>query len=175
MPTIYSISHYSQPNIIYIGKTQASLKERLNNHFNSKNTAPINIWISKFKNKRQIKIEPLEICDSENANEAERFWIEQFRVWGFSMLNKNYCDPLHRCTIIISKSGKKYMAPYKSSSYKKSVKKFICQYRKNGSLVATHRDVLTASLASKLNVYTIYRQLQGKTTRPRKFIFKYAA
>jgi hypothetical protein len=162
MPTIYSISHPSQPNVIYIGKTQASLKERLANHINSNNTSAVKIWLSNLmhKNNKKPRIEQIEICDCSIAYEAERFWIEQFRVWGFKILNTNGN---------ISKTGRA------CQGYKKKPKKLISQFDLNGNLVKTYAGVDEASRVSKISKWVIYHQLKGKRKNPRKYIFKYAA
>jgi hypothetical protein len=61
---------------IYIGKTtDASLSTRLSSH--------------KKRLNKNITIADIDCVDSTEWKECEKFWIEQFRQWGFYLLNKN--------------------------------------------------------------------------------------
>jgi hypothetical protein len=170
MPTIYTISHPSEPNVIYIGKTQASLIERLHGHINANNGSKVSGWISRLN--KGVAIEPLEVCDSELANKTEMFWIEQFRSWGFTLLNKNgntvNSRPKHKINPVGRPRGRKGRV--------RKPKKAINQYDIGGNLIAVHYGARAASIACQVDFSTVWRQLKGKCkTRPYKYIFKYAA
>jgi GIY-YIG catalytic domain len=85
---VYTLEHPVTHEIRYIGKTN-NLKLRVNHHnCPSKYTHKEN-WIRSLHrmNLRPI-IEVLEEYDSkELCTKAEIYWISQFKVWGFNLLN----------------------------------------------------------------------------------------
>lgn len=89
MPVIYSISDPRNNNIIYVGKTLSQLSIRLKGHITNTKSPLINIITEIISGGLIPKIEPLEIYDSDVANECEMFWIRQVRAWGFNTYNKN--------------------------------------------------------------------------------------
>ena len=89
---IYTLSSSSDPNNIrYIGKTK-NIIDRIRRHIgkyylnledNYKNR-----WIKSELNKgNEILIEEIDLVEEENWKESEKYWIEQFRNWGFNLVN----------------------------------------------------------------------------------------
>ena len=73
---IYLVENcYGDPNKIYIGKTKNSRK---NNH---KKTYGQNIIYT--------YIDEIDSLDKKYWKPLEQYWIEQFRQWGFKIMNKN--------------------------------------------------------------------------------------
>jgi hypothetical protein len=73
---IYLVENcYNTPNKIYIGKTKDS---RENNHKKSFGSQITYTYIDEVNSLNKEDWEPLET-----------YWIEQFRAWGFEVLNKN--------------------------------------------------------------------------------------
>jgi hypothetical protein len=75
---IYLVTNcYNDPNKVYIGKT-INIRDREYRH---KNTYGNNITFS--------FIDEINSLKPENWKPLESYWIEQFRQWGFEVLNKN--------------------------------------------------------------------------------------
>jgi hypothetical protein len=98
---IYLVENcFNDPNKVYVGKTI---------NINSRKKVHIN----KFGNNIIFTlIDSVNSCKSKDWKPLESYWIEQFRQWGFDMLNKNkggngseYCSDLTK--IKISKSNSK--------------------------------------------------------------------
>lgn len=86
---IYTLEHPITNEIRYIGKTK-NPKERFHNHCNrlhNEHTHKRN-WINSL---RFIGLKPkMNILDEVNESEWkhwEKYWIEQFRQWGFNLVN----------------------------------------------------------------------------------------
>ena len=72
----------------YIGRTLQSLRERLGRHLNDKAVNKRTNWIKHLKNLGLIPtIELLEECDEANYVFLEKYWISQFKCWGFTLVN----------------------------------------------------------------------------------------
>jgi len=76
MTYIYLIQNcYDDPNKVYIGKTKSSRK---------------NAHKIKFgKNIMYNIIDQINSLDKQHWEPLESYWIEQFRQWGFILINKN--------------------------------------------------------------------------------------
>lgn len=80
---IYVLKHPDTLEVRYVGKTVRSLSRRLGNHIanakGNKHNKHLSNWILSIlkENKRPI-IELLEICQSNNWQEREQYWISQF-------------------------------------------------------------------------------------------------
>lgn len=89
---IYTLRDPITNEIRYIGKTSQSLDKRLCSHctdFNlNRNVSYKNSWIKRLKtqNKRPI-IELLDIVNEEDWQFWEKYWISQFKTWGFNLTN----------------------------------------------------------------------------------------
>lgn len=72
---IYLITNITDnPYEVYIGKTK-NPKRRLQNH--------------KDKYHTDIKLDVIDECENKDWKEVEKYWISQFKTWGFKLDNKN--------------------------------------------------------------------------------------
>lgn len=85
---IYTLSDPITKQIRYIGKTVESLEIRLDRHIRKKDNTYRYNWILSLK-KQNLKpiIELLDITDEDNWCWIEKYWISQFKCWGFSLVN----------------------------------------------------------------------------------------
>ena len=88
---IYTLKDPLTEEIRYIGKTN-NLKTRLSNHISraikNNSNSHKNNWIRKLLNNgNKPTIEILDEVPANNWEEYEIYWIEQFKNWGFKLLN----------------------------------------------------------------------------------------
>lgn len=92
MYNIYTLSNPITGEIRYVGFTSQLLRKRLASHLlearkdRKKNTYKNN-WIrSLLKQEITPKIELIDVIES-NLDFWERYWISQFRTWGYNLVN----------------------------------------------------------------------------------------
>jgi len=99
---IYTLKCNIENSIKYVGLTRCNtLKTRLDNHWSGdEGTLNKNLWIAKC---RLSKVKPtIELLDSiitDNKSEAydlEMYWINQFKQWGFNLVNGSHYMPNKR-------------------------------------------------------------------------------
>lgn len=88
---IYSLSDPMTGEIRYIGKTYNELKKRLYSHImeckTDRKTHKIN-WIkSLLSNNKKPIISTIDIVPKSDWEYWEKYWIEQFKQWGFNLTN----------------------------------------------------------------------------------------
>lgn len=88
---IYTLSDPITKEVRYIGKTN-NLKRRLSAHVSrarkTNSNSHKNNWVRKILNEgNKPLIEILEEVPTDNWEEYEIYWIEQFKNWGFRLLN----------------------------------------------------------------------------------------
>lgn len=85
---IYTLTCPISKEILYIGKT-INLKERLCGHYKEKRNNKRKIdWIKKLRNENLKPI--MEVLDEINLSDWtfwEKYWISQFKTWGFNLFN----------------------------------------------------------------------------------------
>ena len=86
---IYTLEHPVTKEVRYIGKTK-NPKERFHNHCNRLHNqySHKRNWINSLRNQGLKPV--MNILDEINESEWkywEKFWIEQFRQWGFDLVN----------------------------------------------------------------------------------------
>src|SRR4030066_859245 len=88
---IYYLADPDTSIIFYVGKTESSISNRLNNHICKARKHPEQALSNKIfeilGRGRRPKIEVIEIVDQHNWQKAEMFWIDQFRNQGKILLN----------------------------------------------------------------------------------------
>ncbi len=90
---IYTLSDPITNEIRYIGFTSKILEKRLHQHihrakYHTKVTFHVTCWIRKLlKNNLTPIIEHLDYCDDDTWQQYERYWISQFKTWGFNLTN----------------------------------------------------------------------------------------
>jgi predicted GIY-YIG superfamily endonuclease len=86
---IYTLEHPVTKEVRYIGKTK-NPKERFHNHCNrlhNEHTHKRN-WINSLRNQGlKPKMNILDEVTESEWKYWEKFWIEQFRQWGFNLVN----------------------------------------------------------------------------------------
>lgn len=80
---IYTLSHPETGEIYYVGATVRLLKHRAIEHTYSSHSRPI--FLEKGL---RPTIEAIEEVPANEAADAEAYWLEQFRAWGFKMKNR---------------------------------------------------------------------------------------
>lgn len=85
---IYTLSHPNTNEIRYIGKTVNTAK-RYSAHLKDKAKSYKTYWIKSLLNQNLLpKLEILdEFEDEKECYLAEIYWIDQFKSWGFNLVN----------------------------------------------------------------------------------------
>lgn len=89
---IYTLSDPDTLEVRYIGKTVSKISYRLAAHISetkaNKSKSYRNSWISGIlKRGKKPIIELLETVDNSLWRDYERYWISQFKTWGFDLVN----------------------------------------------------------------------------------------
>jgi len=132
---IYTLSNpENSDDVRYIGKTK-NLKDRLKRHMSDyslkESWTSKNKWLLYLKNNNmKPKMEILDVGNENNIDDLERYWISQFKSWGFKLKNETEGGDGYDWT------GKKHK---KESVVKMKMnhplRKSICQYDLNGNLI----------------------------------------
>lgn len=84
---IYTLSDPITNEVRYVGKTN-NLKTRFYNHLKAKKKSFLSSWIINLKNKNlKPIIEVIDECGLEDWDFFEKYWISQFKTWGFNLTN----------------------------------------------------------------------------------------
>jgi hypothetical protein len=89
---IYTITCPIKNQVIYVGLTNKPIEERLNGHMYpyGYNERKCEVFANYRKMGIRPIIEELETFYSRNvAKETEIYWINQFKQWGFDLLNSD--------------------------------------------------------------------------------------
>lgn len=118
---IYLITNcYNDPNKIYIGKERSHKKDKRENQH--KRTYGDNINFT--------YIDYTDSWDSKDWKPLESYWIQQFKCWGFNVLNKN---PGGGGAVIISEESKlRISKANKGRSINKGIPKSLSHKNKIG-------------------------------------------
>jgi len=87
---IYTLSHPVTGEVGYVGKTVKKLYARLSAHVSNCQNSKTHVgrWINKLVSIGLYpKIEVVELSNERDWSDSEKYWIEQFRQWGFSLTN----------------------------------------------------------------------------------------
>jgi hypothetical protein len=94
---IYTIEHPMTNEIRYVGYTKTTLKERLKSHLKNVTECESKsrrwnkrlTWIKSIISASKIPIiKKLDVCNTiEEAKCLEKYWISQFKTWGFRLTN----------------------------------------------------------------------------------------
>ena len=178
---IYTLTHPITKEIRYIGKTNYSLNDRLCKHMLTKEVNHRGKWIRSLKNKGlKPVIELLEECNIEDWKWLERYWISQFKIWGFILTNhteggeSGTISDKCRKACIKSNTGRKdsrELIEKRSLNLKKKVN----QFDKLNNLLFTYNSVAEAAKAIKGSSSHITECCNNKPKRKthKGFIWKY--
>ena len=185
---IYTLSHPITGEVKYVGKT-VNPKQRRHNHSNiarDKGTHKRN-WINNLKSQ---KLRPkFEIIDQVSSDWKfwEKYWISQFRVWGFKLCNYGTGgEGLETANITSFKKGQ---VPWnKGCTHKESTKKIlreivlgkpslkkekVVQYTMSGIQLAVHESMTMAAKMVEGNVGKICQCCKNKRKSHKQFKWKY--
>jgi len=130
---IYTLTCPLDGQVKYVGKTySANLKTRLDNHYSGcEGTLKKLLWIEKLRteNVRPI-IEVVETINTDSKkviDETESYWINQFKQWGFNLVNGTH----------YAQNKRKYISP---SEYALLREKEYNNYQIEINLLTKHAD-----------------------------------
>ncbi len=85
---IYTLSDPTTKEIRYVGKT-INLRQRYSQIIHAKKNGKNLIkWVNELQTKRYNPImKTLDITNKDDWQYVEKYWIAQFRAWGFNLLN----------------------------------------------------------------------------------------
>lgn len=126
---IYLVTNcYGDPNKVYIGKEKYPKKQNSKRYYNHKITFG-----------KDIKFSYIDECNTwerDGWEYLERYWIEQFRHWGFTLQNKNKGGA---GVIVLSKKARNSISKARINYIKKygvyDKTKPIIQYDLNGIFI----------------------------------------
>jgi hypothetical protein len=114
---IYTLTCPIEGTVKYVGVSSSKdLNTRLQSHISgSEGTYKKLIWIERCRAKKlKPKIEVVETIITEDRYyvlETERYWIQQFKAWGFDLVNGMFC----------SVNKRKYISPQDYLQLKKNM------------------------------------------------------
>lgn len=88
MVTIYTLSCPVTHEVRYVGMTTKTLEKRAYYHVHTPASTRMAYWL--YSIQYAPVIEEIEVCTNELAIETEKYWIEQFKAWGFDLLNGQF-------------------------------------------------------------------------------------
>jgi hypothetical protein len=149
---IYLITNIgNNPNKVYIGKTKNSRK---NNHKKTYGNQIIYTIIDEIHSLNRKDWEPLET-----------YWIEQFRQWGFEIVNKNKGGGGPITHTDESRKKMRYNRPY--------LYKSVLQYDLNGNILKEWDNISNASLFLNKPGCAIVETCLNKRKSAYGFIWRY--
>jgi len=162
---IYTLIDPKDNQVRYIGKTN-NLKQRLYSHINKSKSgfnSPIHCWIRKLLDlnlKPSISIQ--EICNQDNWEEREKYWIQYYREKYENITN-------------VSDGG---ITPLKNPDYQKIVYskktfKEVYQYNLNGEYIKSHKNAMQASKNLNIKRHGIESCLKEKGYSSGGFFWSY--
>lgn len=152
---IYTLSDPRNSVPRYIGKTTNAVL-RMKEHLKATGSTKRAKWIgSLLRDGVEPVLEAVEVVQG-SWQEAEVYWIAQFRAWGFNLLNGDNgglgSDRLPedvKVKISASLSGRPNMALARS----------VAQYDKKGKLLAVHKSLQIAAKATSTHHANIIRAI----------------
>lgn len=151
---IYCLLHPITNEVRYIGVTSLSLSQRLSQHiWDSKNRlSHKSNWIKSTFNEtgRFPVIEELEIVDDANWELMEQYWISQFKVWGFNLVNTS----IGGCGVIKDVFGRKRSI--------EAHKKKVYQYDISGAFMQEYSSIKEASETLGLSKGAVGECVKGR-------------
>lgn len=113
---IYTLEHPITGEIRYIGKTIQNINKRLNGHLYRKPSSHVSCWI---KSLRKVGLTPtIKLLDEVDYNDwalFEKYWICQFKSWGFKLCNHSIGGESGREGVRLTDTQKEYLSKISSS------------------------------------------------------------
>jgi hypothetical protein len=188
---IYGLIDPETKEVRYVGKTVSPLHKRLSSHYNDKSISYKTHWINSLKEKKLkpiIKI--LEVCNEDNWQEREKYWISHYRA--VSRLT-NYLDGGQgqqkgykhtdeakekiRLAAIKNLKGRFYKGQrFSDETNKKRAdanKKVIYQYDIKHNLIKKWNSIIEAANTLNIDKNNIRAVLVGRSIKAGGFIWTY--
>jgi hypothetical protein len=165
MTYIYLVENcHGDPNKVYIGKTKN------NRYFNHKKTFGEYITYT--------IIDEINSLDRKNWKPLESYWIEQFRQWGFHIMNKQknggsgpeFLTSEQKQNISQKLKNRKITW---SNKFSGRSKKIILQYDLEGNFIKEWPSIKEAASYYKLDEGTLCCCLKGRQKTCGKYKWKY--
>lgn len=195
MTRIYKIIDRTN-NKIYIGQTKRDIYKRFGEHLsrvnsNRKNDKACSLYIAMSNHGREnFYIELLEEIDTDDlkiTDEREKYWIKEFDATnpdkGYNLDKGGHIiSDACRKARILQQTGKPVSEKVAALNRERGMKKakVVCQYSKDGVLLAEFPSIIEASRQTGCDRRGIQRQLKGEYNigTPRslgnlKYIWKY--
>lgn len=138
---IYTLSDPLTGEIRYIGKTKHPLNIRCSQHTYDKAVNHRTNWIKSLSRiGTSPKIELLDISSDTEASEIERYWIAQFKAWGFDLVNQTSGGEGAPGRIVSEETKLKH-----SKAMIKTAGRKVHQYDLQGNMLNTFDSVAEAS------------------------------
>lgn len=162
---IYTLIDPRDDQVRYVGKTN-NLKQRLSSHINRSKSgfnSPIHCWIRKLLD---LNLKPTilvqEICNQDNWEEREKYWIQYYREKYKNITN-------------VSDGG---ITPLKNPGYQKVVHskktfKEVHQYDLLGNYLKSYKNANQAALSLNIKRHGIEICLKGKGSSSGGFFWSY--
>lgn len=158
--TIYTLASSADPNNIrYVGKTRQTIKRRLQGHIccakkaleKGCSTNHNYNWINKelqLGNTIIIEeVESLDFLENESWDWFEKYWIAQFKIWGFKLTNireggeDNYVPTPTK--EVIEKRASKIIGKPRSLEVKEKISKELSGIEKSEEIISKIKDSVT--------------------------------
>lgn len=161
---IYTLTDPIDKQIKYVGKTKDT-KDRLSRHLSPVNLKESwtskNKWLLWLKNQNLKPImEVIDEGDSENIDDLEKYWISQFKTWGFKL--KNETEGGEGCSYW---TGKKLSEEHKrKTKMNNPLRRDVCQYEiGTDKLIKEYISLREASRETKYKRDIIKKSCDGKS------------
>jgi hypothetical protein len=164
---IYLVENcYGDPNKVYIGKT---INSRKSNHIR---TYGDNIIYN--------EIDCVYSINYKDWEPLETFWIEQFKCWGFELMNirqkggngANFHTEETKLKMSLSRRNKKIKQSTREKM-SRSKNKAILQYDLEGNFIKEWESITKASTILHINHSCISACCLGNQKKTKKYIWKY--
>jgi len=182
METIYIYTLSDKLGVRYVGQTKNPKRRYYRHIFDGKNNGGKNkrcSWIKSLLNKNEKPI--MNIIDEVNKNEWvfwEQYWISQFRVWGFKLVNNSdggegsYGRKVSDETKNKMSLAKKGKTPKNINLFKKStIKDIIIQYDLDGNKLNEYESA--NYIKENLGIKNINSVINKKRNSAGGYIWRY--
>jgi hypothetical protein len=190
---IYTLQDPISLEIRYIGLTSQKLNVRLSAHwttFNNKKSHKVH-WIKKLKKLNQKPIiKELDVAYSlKEAADLEKYWISQFKTWGFKLTNttdggegalgyKHDLETMLRMKQIQALKPKKPKKPKLSKEEQyllisQKLSRPVLQYDLNGIFIKKWNSILEAAKSFGCKSSTIRHALVNNTRVSQNYFWRY--
>jgi hypothetical protein len=176
---IYTLKDPIFNKIRYVGKTKYTLKQRLAKHLVTKEKNYRGNWIRSILKQNLVPIiELIEEIKEEKWVFWEKYWISQFKTWGFNLVNATeggesgiISDKCRKACIKVN-IGKK-QTPEFINIRLRNLRKRVLQFNKNNVLINEFKSASEAARKTNSNLSHITECCNNIRKTHNSFIWKY--